>query len=103
MHRCLQICPRTIGTGFTDEKDAPWIIRMGFTDRFLVSHDTREVTERCFLMDESLYKVYLAWLLLIKFLHFDEDTRIFGTLQLSLYLFEAYLVKMFEFFFFFSQ
>ena len=47
---------------------------MGFTDRFVVSHDTREVTERRFLMDESLYKGHLAWLLLIQFLHFDEDT-----------------------------
>ena len=38
---------------------------MGFTDRILVSHYTREFTERCFLMYESLYKGYLAWLLLI--------------------------------------
>ena len=72
MHRCLRICPRTIGTGF--DKDTSRTIRMGFTDRFVVFHDTHEVTERLFLMDKSLYKGHLSWFLLIQFLHFDEDT-----------------------------
>ena len=61
MHGCLRTCPRIIGTGFTDDKEASRTIRTGFTDRFVVSHDTREVTERRFLMDESLYKGHLAW------------------------------------------
>ena len=68
------MCPRAIGMGFTDNKDASRTISTGFTDRFVVSHDTWEVTERCFLMDESLQKGHLTWLLLIQFLHFDEDT-----------------------------
>ena len=45
-------------------------------DRFVVSHATREVLERRFLMDESLYKGHLAWLLLIHILHFNEATSI---------------------------
>ena len=60
--------------GFTDNKDASRTIRMGFTDRFVVSYDTQEIAERRFLMDESQYKGHLAWLLIIQFLHFDEDT-----------------------------
>ena len=60
--------------GFTDNKDASRTIRMGFTDRFVVSYDTQEIAERRCLMDESLYKGHLAWLLIIQFLHFDEDT-----------------------------
>ena len=51
--------------GFMDEKDASRTIRTGFTDRIVVSHDTRELMERRFLMHESLYKGHLAWLLLI--------------------------------------
>ena len=51
--------------GFTDEKDASRTIRTGFMDRNVVSHDTRELTERCFIMHESLYKGHFAWLLLI--------------------------------------
>ena len=39
-----------------DEKDASRTIRMGFTDRIVVSHDTRELKERPFVMHESLYK-----------------------------------------------
>ena len=70
------MCPRTIATGFMDDKDVSITIRMGFMDRFVVSHALREVTERSFLMDESLYKGYLAWLFLIHILHFDEDTAI---------------------------
>ena len=66
-----------MGIGFTDDKDASRSIRTGFTDRFVVSHATREVTERHFFMDESLYKGHFAWLLLIHILHFDEDTSIF--------------------------
>ena len=61
----LQIYSQTIGTGFTDEEDASRTIRTGFTDRIVVSHDTRELTEKRFLMHESLYKGHLAWLLLI--------------------------------------
>ena len=49
----------------TDKKDASRTIRAGFTDRTVVSHDTRELTARCFLMHESLYKGHLAWLLVI--------------------------------------
>ena len=73
MHRHSHTCPRTIGTGFTDDKDTSKTIRTGFTDRFVVFHATREVMERSFLMDKSLYKGQLAWLLLIHNLHFDED------------------------------
>ena len=47
--------------GFMDDKDASRTIRMGFTDGIVVSHDTREFTERHFVMDESLYKGYQAW------------------------------------------
>ena len=50
---------------FTDDKDASRTIRTGFMDRFFVSHCTRELTERRFGLDESLYKGHLAWLLLI--------------------------------------
>ena len=60
--------------GVKDNKDASRTIRKGFMDRFVVSHDTREVIKRRFLMDESLYKGHLAWLLLIQFWHFNEDT-----------------------------
>ena len=88
MHRHSESWPRTIGTGFTDDKDASQTIRTGFTDGFVVSQATREVTERCFLMDKNLYKGHLAWLLLIHILHFNEDTAIFGTLQHILYMFE---------------
>ena len=52
-------------TEFTDDKDTSRTIRMGFMDRIIVSQDTRELTERPFLMDESLYKGHLAWVLLI--------------------------------------
>ena len=72
MHGHSQTCPRTIGTGFTDDKDASRTIRTGFTDRFVVSEANWEATERRFLMDESLYKGYLAWLLLIHILHFNS-------------------------------
>ena len=65
MHGYLQIYPQTIGTGLTDDKDASRTIRTGFTDRIVVSHDTREITERRFLMDKSLCKGHLAWVLLI--------------------------------------
>ena len=91
--------------GFTDDKDASRTIRTGFTDGIVVSHDTRQLMERCFLMDESLYKGHLAWLLLIHFLQFDVNTSIFGTLQLLLYMFDdifcwhTYLVKNLEVFF----
>ena len=85
------------------------MIRTGFTDRIVVSNDTRELTEKRFLMDKSLYKGHLAWLLLIHFLQFNVNTSIFGTLQLILYMFEdifcwhTYLVKNFEVFVFFLQ
>ena len=49
--------------GFTDDKDVSRTIRTEFTDTFLVSHNTRELTETCFVMDESLYKGHLAWLI----------------------------------------
>ena len=67
--------------GVTDDKDASRTIRMGFKDRFVMYYATREFMERRFLMDESLYKGHLAWLLLIHILHFNEDTSMFGTLQ----------------------
>ena len=69
MHKHSRTCPRTIGTGFTDDKDDSRTIRTGFTDRFVVSHGTREITERCFLMDESLYKGHFAWLLELYSIH----------------------------------
>ena len=47
--------------GFTDDKDTSRTIRTGFTDVIVVSHDTREFTERRFLMDESLFKGHQAW------------------------------------------
>ena len=65
MHGYLGIDPRTIWMGFTDDKDTSRTVRTGFTDRIVVSHDTRVLTERHFLMDESLYKGHLTWLLLI--------------------------------------
>ena len=68
MHGYLRIYSRTLGTEFTDNKDASSTIWMGFADRFVVSHHTQEFTERRFLMDESLYKGHLAWLVLIQFL-----------------------------------
>ena len=40
---------RTIGMGFTDDKDITRTIRTGFTDGIVVSHDTRQLTERRFL------------------------------------------------------
>ena len=51
--------------GFTDDNDASRTIRIGFTDGIVVSHDTWELTERSFLMDECLCKGHLAWLLVI--------------------------------------
>ena len=65
MHGYLRIYSQTIGTGFTDKKDASRTIRTGFTDRSVVSHDIQELTERCLFMHKSLYKGHLAWLLLI--------------------------------------
>ena len=62
--------------GFMDDKDASRTIRTGFTDIFVASRALREVTDRRFVMDESIYKAHLAWLLLIHTLHFDEDTSI---------------------------
>ena len=50
--------------GFTDGKDIPRTIRIGFTDIFSVLHSTRELTERHFVMDKTLYKGHLAWFLL---------------------------------------
>ena len=37
MHGHAGMCPRTIWTGFTDDKDASRTVRTGFTDRFVVS------------------------------------------------------------------
>ena len=45
-------------------------------DRFVVSHTPWEATERRFLMDETIHKGHLSWLLLMHILHFDEDTSI---------------------------
>ena len=51
--------------GFMDDKDASRTIRTGLMDVIVVSHDTREFTERQFLMDESLYRGtklgFLGW------------------------------------------
>ena len=52
---------QTIGMGFTDYKDASRTIRTGFTDIMVFSHETREFTERRFLMVETLYKGQQAW------------------------------------------
>ena len=109
MQGYLRIYPQTIGTGFTDGKDASRTIRTGFTDRIVVSHNTRELTKGRFIMDESLYKGHLAWLLLIHFLQFDVKPSIFGTLQLILYMFEdifcwhTYLVKILRLLFFYNR
>ena len=46
--------------GFTDDKDVSRTIRMWFTDVIVVYNDTREFTERHFLMDEILYKRHHA-------------------------------------------
>ena len=76
MHGHLRTWPRTIGAGFTYDKDASRTIRTGFMDRFVVFQATPKITERRFLMDESLYKGKFAWLLFIHILHFDEETSI---------------------------
>ena len=54
MHRCLQMCPRTIGTGFTDNKDASRTIRTAFTDRFVVSHCTGEFQKDAFSWTKAI-------------------------------------------------
>ena len=40
MHGHSQTCPRTIGSGSMDDKDAPRTIRTRFKDRFVFSHTT---------------------------------------------------------------
>ena len=55
--RCIQ----TIGIGFMDGNDVSRTIRTGFTDIFSVSHSTQELTERCFVMNKTLYKGHLAF------------------------------------------
>ena len=60
MHGYSRRCILTTEMGFIDDKDASRTIRTGFMDRFVVSHDTREFTERRFLMDKSLYKGHLS-------------------------------------------
>ena len=55
--RCIQ----TIGMEFTDDKDTSRTIRTGFMNVMVVSHNTQEFTERCFLRDETLYKGQQAW------------------------------------------
>ena len=47
-----------------DGRDVSRTIRTGFTDIFSVSHSTQELTERHFVMDKTLYKGHLVWLLL---------------------------------------
>ena len=83
---CLRTCT-DVSPDNRDNKDASRTIRTGFMGKFVVSHDTLKVTERCFFMDESLHKGHLAWLLLIQFLHFN-DTETLRILQLSLGMFE---------------
>ena len=51
--------------GFANGKDISRTIRTGFTDTFVVSHSTRELMVRRFVMDKTLYKGHWAWLLLI--------------------------------------
>ena len=51
IHGYSRRCIRTIGMGFMDDKDVSRTIRTGFTDTFLVSHNTRELTETSFVMD----------------------------------------------------
>ena len=51
--------------GFMDGKDISRTIRTGFMDTFVVSHSTRELMERRFVMDKTLYTSHWAWLLLI--------------------------------------
>ena len=92
--------------GITDDKDVSRTLRTKFTDGILVSHDTRQLMEKRFLMDKSLYKGHLAWLLLRHFLQFNVNRSIFGSLQLTLYMFDnifswhTYFVKNYEVFVF---
>ena len=74
MHRYLWIYSRTIGTGFTDEKDTSRTIRKEFTARIVVSHDTQELTERRYTKKEAYIKG--TWLGFCSYLHWhlDEDT-----------------------------
>ena len=58
---CLRTCT-DVSPDNRDNKDASRTIRTGFMGKFVVSHDTLEVTERFFLMDESLHKGHLACL-----------------------------------------
>ena len=62
IHRYSRRCIRTIGMGFTDGKVLSRTIRTGFMDTFEVSHSPRELTERRFVMDKTLYKGHWAWL-----------------------------------------
>ena len=69
--------------GFTDDKDAARTIRMEFT--LVVSHDTWEFMEICFLMNESLYKGYQAWVSqMALFAVRGYPTAIFGNLTAAL-------------------
>ena len=64
---------------------------MGFTDtlNFVVSHSTRELMERCFVLDKTLYKGHWAWLLLIyTFGNLMCKHQFLEILQLILYMFE---------------
>ena len=48
-------------------------------DVIIVSHNTREFTERCSLMDESLYKGYQGWVSRMALSAVRRDpTAIFG-------------------------
>ena len=91
MHGYLEIYPWTIGT------------RTGFMDKIVVSYDTQELRERCFLVDESLYKGHLAWpLLMYTFCNSMCIHQFLESLQLTLYMFEdifcwhTYLVQILE-------
>ena len=97
--------------GFTEGKDVSRTIRAGFTDTFVVSHSTQELTERCFVMHKTLYKGHLAWLLLLyTFGNSMCKHQFLELLQLILYMFEdifcwhTYYPKIFQtLFLFFSK
>ena len=94
--------------GFTDGKDVSRTIRTGFTDTLVVSHSTRELTERRFVMDKTLYKDHWAWVLLIyTFANSIANINFRKLLKLILYMFEdifcwyTYYPKIFQTLFFF--
>ena len=61
IHGYSRRCIWTIEMGFMNGKDVSRTVRMGFMDTFVVSHSTRELTERRSVMDKTLYNVGMAF------------------------------------------